>query len=80
VLSLASTCKPAAEQCSSSSSTTTTTTFAMLVCCLPAVQDVPRTYPSYRQFATEAGRDSLRRVLRAYAYFDIEVGYCQVGG
>ncbi len=29
------------------------------------------------RFATEAGKLSLLRVLRAYAVYDTEVGYCQ---
>ena len=29
------------------------------------------------RFASEAGKKSLLRVLRAYAVYDTEVGYCQ---
>ncbi|KAA6420129.1 MAG: TBC1 domain family member 4-like, partial [Trebouxia sp. A1-2] len=40
-------------------------------------KDVGRTFPNAARFATEAGKLSLLRVLRAYAVYDTEVGYCQ---
>lgn len=40
--------------------------------------DARRTYPAYRQFASDEGKESLRNILHAYAALDPEVGYCQV--
>jgi hypothetical protein len=40
-------------------------------------KDVPRTFPGMKKFNAEAGKASLRNVLRAYATYDAEVGYCQ---
>lgn len=39
--------------------------------------DLNRTFPRIQMFMEQEGRDTLQRVLRAYAFFDIEVGYCQ---
>jgi hypothetical protein len=44
--------------------------------------DLHRTFPEHECFASgtpagEAGVASLRRVLRAYAAFDDQLGYCQ---
>ncbi|KAL3133350.1 hypothetical protein ABBQ38_007223 [Trebouxia sp. C0009 RCD-2024] len=40
-------------------------------------KDVGRTFPNAARFASDAGKMSLLRVLRAYAVHDQEVGYCQ---
>ena len=42
-------------------------TVALLLSCSHAVH----------RFASDAGKQSLLRVLRAYAVYDTEVGYCQ---
>jgi hypothetical protein len=41
------------------------------------LQDIPRTFPGHPAL-DERGRDSLRRVLVAYARHNPSVGYCQV--
>ncbi|GBF87851.1 hypothetical protein Rsub_00563 [Raphidocelis subcapitata] len=40
-------------------------------------KDLGRTFPGTRRFAGAEGQAALRRVLRAYAALDPEVGYCQ---
>jgi hypothetical protein len=40
-------------------------------------KDVPRSFPEYEMFASPEGKENLANVLRAYAAFDPEVGYCQ---
>lgn len=45
-------------------------------------KDVTRTYPEHRKFSNKSvhgakGRSQLYNVLRAYAAFDQELGYCQ---
>ncbi|KIY93737.1 TBC1 domain family member 1 [Monoraphidium neglectum] len=40
-------------------------------------KDLARTFPTTRRFAGSEGQAALRRVLRAYAALDPEVGYCQ---
>jgi hypothetical protein len=40
-------------------------------------KDLDRTFPSTVQFDDEEGQQQLRRVLRAYAAYDPDVGYCQ---
>lgn len=40
-------------------------------------KDITRTYPNTKRFAEADGQNSLRNVLRAYAAYDPEVGYCQ---
>lgn len=40
-------------------------------------KDVARTFPSTKRFNSEQGQSSLRNVLRAYAAYDPEIGYCQ---
>jgi hypothetical protein len=40
-------------------------------------KDLARTFPNQRRFASPEGQRSLGRVLRAYAAFDAEIGYCQ---
>ena len=42
-------------------------------------QDLPRTFPGHPAL-DENGRNSLRRLLLAYARHNPEVGYCQVIG
>lgn len=42
-------------------------------------QDIPRTFPGHPAL-DENGRNSLRRVLLAYARHNPSVGYCQVTG
>jgi hypothetical protein len=37
-------------------------------------KDLGRTFPTTKRFAAAEGQDALRRVLRAYAAFDPEVG------
>jgi hypothetical protein len=39
--------------------------------------DVIRTFTTHRYFETEQGRETLGRMLRAYAAMDPELGYCQ---
>jgi hypothetical protein len=46
------------------------------ICCL---QDIPRTFPGHPALDAD-GRNSLRRVLLAYARHNPSVGYCQVIG
>lgn len=41
------------------------------------LQDLPRTFPGHPAL-DEGGRNSLRRVLIAYARHNPSVGYCQV--
>lgn len=41
------------------------------------LQDIPRTFPGHPAL-DEHGRDSLRRLLLAYAQHNPSVGYCQV--
>lgn len=41
------------------------------------IQDIPRTFPGHPAL-NENGRDSLRRILLAYACHNPSVGYCQV--
>lgn len=43
------------------------------------LQDIPRTFPGHPAL-NENGRDSLRRLLLAYARHNPSVGYCQVTG
>lgn len=40
-------------------------------------KDLDRTFPGTEQFNNVAGQQQLRRVLRAYAAYDPDVGYCQ---
>jgi hypothetical protein len=40
-------------------------------------KDLDRTFPNHVIFREELGRLALRRVLRAYANYDPEIGYCQ---
>jgi hypothetical protein len=40
-------------------------------------KDVERTFPEHDLFRTSDGCESLRRVLKAYAMHNPEVGYCQ---
>ena len=40
-------------------------------------RDLDRTYPDHEIFRTSEGRISLKNILRAYAHFDPEIGYCQ---
>ena len=42
-------------------------------------RDIPRTFPRHELFAVKegAGQTALRRLLRCYAEYDPEVGYCQ---
>lgn len=42
-----------------------------------ALQDIPRTFPGHPAL-NDDGRDSLRRLLLAYARHNPSVGYCQV--
>ena len=44
-------------------------------------KDIPRTFANHPMFADEASPALVRleNTLRAYARFDREVGYCQVG-
>mmetsp|Transcript_27126 Transcript_27126/g.48673 ORF Transcript_27126/g.48673 Transcript_27126/m.48673 type:complete len:318 (+) Transcript_27126:144-1097(+) len=39
--------------------------------------DLNRTFPRNQMFMQQSGRNTLQRVLRAYSFFDTEVGYCQ---
>jgi hypothetical protein len=55
---------------------------AVALPCPPEAQadiekDLARTFPRHRRFASLSGQRSLGRVLRAYAAFDVDVGYCQ---
>ena len=40
-------------------------------------KDLDRTYPGHEIYRTVEGQLSLRNILRAYAFFDPEIGYCQ---
>lgn len=40
-------------------------------------RDVGRTFPNIQRFADGEGKDTLLRVLKAYAAYDPEIGYCQ---
>jgi len=42
-----------------------------------SMQDLPRTFPGHPAL-DEEGRNSLRRILTAYALHNPSVGYCQV--
>lgn len=47
-------------------------------CCLPPLQDLPRTFPGANEWvASPDGQDMLRRVLLAYSMHNQKVGYCQ---
>lgn len=46
-------------------------------CMLTIEKDLDRTYPTHELFKCLIGQDSLRRILRSYAHFDPEIGYCQ---
>jgi hypothetical protein len=41
-------------------------------------KDLHRSLPEYAGYQSEEGINSLRRVLRAYAYMNPDLGYCQV--
>eukprot|EP00035_Acanthoeca_spectabilis_P026308 m.462155 g.462155 ORF g.462155 m.462155 type:complete len:508 (-) comp22532_c0_seq1:77-1600(-) len=41
------------------------------------VRDIARTYPGNAFFQDGVGQETLLRVIKAYANYDIEVGYCQ---
>ncbi len=51
--------------------------FQLLCNHLHSACDVTKSTCYHGRFATEAGKLSLLRVLRAYAVYDPEVGYCQ---
>lgn len=40
-------------------------------------KDLARTFPDIRRFTTQEGQDAMGRVLRAYAAYDPDIGYCQ---
>ncbi|OMJ70048.1 hypothetical protein SteCoe_32067 [Stentor coeruleus] len=40
-------------------------------------RDLDRTFPGHELYRTIEGQQSLRNILRAYAFFDTEIGYCQ---
>lgn len=46
-------------------------------CMLDITKDVNRTFPEHVLFRGQNGQVSLTNVLRAYAYLDTEIGYCQ---
>ena len=46
-------------------------------CMLTINKDLDRTYPGHEIYRTVEGQLSLRNILRAYAFFDPEIGYCQ---
>ena len=46
-------------------------------CMLTIQKDLDRTYPGHEIFRAAEGQASLRNILRSYAFFDTEVGYCQ---
>jgi TBC1 domain family member 10 len=46
-------------------------------CMLTIEKDLDRTYPGHELYRTAEGQLSLRNILRAYAFFDPEIGYCQ---
>lgn len=46
-------------------------------CMLTITKDLDRTYPSHELFKSSIGQDSLRNILRTYAFYDPEIGYCQ---
>ena len=46
-------------------------------CMLTIEKDLDRTYPSHELFRSSLGQDSLRNILRSYAFYDPEIGYCQ---
>lgn len=41
------------------------------------MRDIDRTFPSDEMFRDAVGKECLMNVLKAYALFDPEVGYCQ---
>ena len=46
--------------------------------CIHTIErDLNRTYPTHELFRCDYGQESLRHILRAYAHFDPEIGYCQ---
>lgn len=50
---------------------------SFLIAIMITIQDIPRTFPGHPAL-NENGRDSLRRILLAYACHNPSVGYCQV--
>jgi hypothetical protein len=46
-------------------------------CMVTIEKDLNRTYPTHELFKSSQGQESLRAILRAYAHFDEEIGYCQ---
>lgn len=46
-------------------------------CMLTIQKDLDRTYPGHEIYRTSEGQLSLRNILRSYAFFDPEIGYCQ---
>lgn len=46
-------------------------------CMLTINKDLDRTFPGHEIFRTQEGQQSLRNILRAYAFLDSEIGYCQ---
>lgn len=40
-------------------------------------KDMGRTFPDIKRYASTEGQESMARILRAYAAYDPEVGYCQ---
>jgi TBC1 domain family member 10 len=46
--------------------------------CMNSIKkDLDRTYPGHEIYRTPEGQESLSKILRAYAHFDPEIGYCQ---
>ncbi|CAG9327272.1 unnamed protein product [Blepharisma stoltei] len=46
-------------------------------CMLDITKDVSRTFPEHFLFVRQGGQQSLTNILRAYAFLDPEIGYCQ---
>ena len=46
-------------------------------CMLTINKDLDRTFPGHEIYRTAEGQLSLKNILRAYAFFDPEIGYCQ---
>lgn len=40
-------------------------------------RDLHRTFPDHVQFRAASGRDSLMRVLKAFSFYNPQIGYCQ---
>lgn len=38
-------------------------------------RDLHRTFPDHLQFRAKAGKQALQRVLKAYSFFNPEIGY-----